>query len=193
MKGRYVTMTRKFLEDMGLEKEQVDKILDENSADIGKAKQDYDTLKEEHETTKNQLQEANKTIDGFKDYEEIKGQVEEYKNKYETSEAEKAQIKQDYEFNGKLEAAAKKHGARALKAVKPYLDMDTLKNSKNQDTDIDEAFKTLKEGEERAFLFGAGEPIHNAVGATTQPGGDSALAAMRAAAGLPPVDDKKYR
>ena len=68
-------MTRKFLEDMGLEKEQIDKILDENSADIGKAKQDYDTLKEEHETTKNQLQEANNTIDGFKDYEEIKGRL----------------------------------------------------------------------------------------------------------------------
>ena len=29
-------MTRKFLEDLGLEKEVVDKILDENSADIGK-------------------------------------------------------------------------------------------------------------------------------------------------------------
>lgn len=185
-------MTRKFLEDMGLEKEQVDKILDENSNDIGKAKQDYDTLKKEHETTKNQLQEANKTIDGFKDYEQIKGQVEEYKTKYEASEAEKVKIQQDYEFNGKLEAAAKKHGARALKAVKPYLDMDTLRNSKNQDTDIDEAFKTLKEGEESAFLFGSGEPINNAVGPTTPGGGgDSTLAAMRAAAGLPPVEDKK--
>ena len=182
-------MTRKFLEDMGLEK---DKILDENSADIGKAKQDYDTLKEEHETTKNQLQEANNTIDGFKDYEEIKGQVEEYKTKYEASEAEKAKIQQDYEFDGKLEAAAKKHGVKALKAVKPYLDMNTLKNSKNQDTDIDEAFKALKEGEESAFLFGAGEPINNAVGPTTQSGGgDATLAAMRAAAGLPPVEDKK--
>ncbi len=35
-------MKRKFLEDMGLEKEQVDKILDENSQDIGKAKGDSD-------------------------------------------------------------------------------------------------------------------------------------------------------
>ena len=31
-------MKRKFLEDMGLSKEQVDAILDENSQDIGKAK-----------------------------------------------------------------------------------------------------------------------------------------------------------
>ena len=31
-------MKRQFLEEMGLTKEQVDKILDENSQDIGKAK-----------------------------------------------------------------------------------------------------------------------------------------------------------
>ena len=31
-------MQRKFLENLGLEKEAIDKILDENSADIGKAK-----------------------------------------------------------------------------------------------------------------------------------------------------------
>ena len=37
-------MTRKFLEDMGLEKEQVDKILDNNSQDIGKAKGDSEKL-----------------------------------------------------------------------------------------------------------------------------------------------------
>ena len=36
-------MKRKFLEDMGLTKEQVDSILDENSQDICKAKGDLDT------------------------------------------------------------------------------------------------------------------------------------------------------
>lgn len=125
--------------------------------------------------------------DGFKDYDQIKGQVEEYKSKYEASEAEKAQIKSDHEFNGKLEKAASKYGARALKAVVPYLDTETLKQSKNQDVDIDEAFKTLKESEESAFLFGIDEPINNPVTSTQRGGGgDSTLAAMRAAAGLPP-------
>lgn len=180
-------MKREFLESMGLEKERIDSILDENSKDIGKAKQDYDAIKQELDTTKGQLQEANTTIDGFQDYEEIKNQVTEYKQKFETSEAEKAQIQQNYEFNGKLEAAAKKHGARALKAVIPYLDMETLKQSKNQDTDIEEAFKALKDSEENAFLFGANEPINNPVGGSSGGGGsDSTLAAMRAAAGLPP-------
>ena len=100
-------MKREFLEEMGLEKEQIDKILDANSTDVGKAKKDYDNIKSELDTTKQQLTDANTAIEGFGDYEEIKGQVADYKAKYEASEAEKAQIKQDYEFNGKLEADRK--------------------------------------------------------------------------------------
>ena len=86
-------MKREFLEEMGLEKEQIDKILDANSTDVGKAKKDYDNIKSELDTTKQQLTDANKAIEGFGDYEEIKGQVADYKAKYEASEAEKAQIK----------------------------------------------------------------------------------------------------
>lgn len=182
-------MKRSMLEEMGLTKEQIDSIMKENGDDINAAKGELETTKQELETTKNQLQEANTTIDGFKDYDEIKGQVAEYKQKFENSEAEKAQIQQNYEFNGKLEAAAKKYGARALKAVMPYIDTETLKQSKNQDNDIDEAFKVLKNSEESAFLFGVNEPITNPVGLTGGSGGgvDATTAAMRAAAGLPPV------
>ena len=180
-------MKRSMLEEMGLTKEQIDAIMAENGNDINAAKGEFETVKQELETTKTQLLEANAMIDGFKDYDQIKGQVAEYKSKFEASEAEKAQIQQNYEFNGKLESAAKKYGARALKAVIPYLDTETLKQSKNQDTDIDEAFKSLKESEESAFLFGVNEPINNPITQTQGGGGtDSVLAAMRAAAGLPP-------
>lgn len=55
-------MKRQFLEEMGLTKEQVDKILDENSQDIGKAKgevtkiqADLDTAKKEVENLTSQL------------------------------------------------------------------------------------------------------------------------------------------
>lgn len=156
-------MKRIFLEEMGLTKEQIDSIMAENGNDINSAKGEFENLKQELETTKGQLAEANATIDGFKDYEEIKGQVADYKQKYEAAELEKTQIRQNYEFNGKLDAAAKKHGAKALKAVIPYLEIEKLKESKNQDNDIDEAFKLLKEGEESAFLFGSDEPINNPV------------------------------
>ena len=59
-------MKRKFLEDLGLEKETIDKIIDQNSQDIGaykkKAEEFVDTIK--------QLQEDVKTRD--KQLEELK-------------------------------------------------------------------------------------------------------------------------
>lgn len=48
-------MKRKFLEDMGLTKEQVDSILDENSQDIGKAKGDLDTANQEITSLREQI------------------------------------------------------------------------------------------------------------------------------------------
>ena len=62
-------MKRKFLEDMGLEKEQVDKILDENSQDIGKAKgdsekiqKDLDAANAEVESLKGQISDRDKQL-----------------------------------------------------------------------------------------------------------------------------------
>ena len=40
-------MKRRFLEDLGLTKEQIDSIMSENGKDINAAKSDYDALKEE--------------------------------------------------------------------------------------------------------------------------------------------------
>ena len=147
-------------------------------------KSEYDTKVQELETTQQQLETANQTIEGFKDYDDVKAKVEEYKTKFEQSEKEKADIQANYEFTGKLQEAAKKAGARALKAVMPYLDVESLKKSQNQDADIDAAFETVKK--DNAFLFGADEPINNpVVGPTGGGSGNQTTAAIRAAMGLP--------
>ena len=60
-------MDRKFLENLGLEKETIDKVLDEASKDIGKQKAAIDAKTEELKTanaTINQLQEAAKQFKG---------------------------------------------------------------------------------------------------------------------------------
>ena len=46
-------MKRQFLEEMGLTKEQVDKILDENSQDIGKAKGEVTKIQADLDTKSN--------------------------------------------------------------------------------------------------------------------------------------------
>ena len=69
------------------------------------------------------------------------------------------------------------------------LDMDALRESKDQSADIKKALDAAKESD--AYLFGSDEPFKNPVGPSGGNGGtDSTLAAMRAAAGLPPAESK---
>ena len=68
-------MKREFLEGLKLEADVIDKIMAENGKDVNREKAkfaDYDELKA-------QLEAANKTLDGFKDYEAVKADVEKYK------------------------------------------------------------------------------------------------------------------
>ena len=184
-------MKRKFLEDMGLTKEQVDSIMAENGTDIEAAKGELEQTKAELEQTKTQLQEANTTIDGFKDYDQVKGQVEEYRTKYETSKAEYEAKISDMQFGTSLEAAITAAGGRNAKAIKALLDVDTLKSSKDQTADMKAAIKACQK--DNGYLFGATEPINNPVASTGGAGAggvDSNTAALRAAMGLP-AEEKK--
>ena len=178
-------MKKEELIALGISEEQAEKVVSAWDETLKGyiPKSEHDTKVQELETTKQQLATANQTIEGFKDYDDIKAEVEEYKNKFEQSEKEKADIQANYEFTGKLQEAAKKAGARALKAVMPYLDVDALKQSQNQDADIAAAFETVKK--DNAFLFGANEPINNPTGPTGGGNGNQTTAAIRAAMGLP--------
>lgn len=183
-------MKRKFLEDMGLTKEQVDSIMAENGTDIEAAKGDLDGVKEELKQVKTQLQEANSTIDGFKDYDQVKGQVEEYKTRYEQSKSEYEAKISDMQFGSTLESAITTAGGRSAKAVKAMLDVDALKASKDQTADIKAAIEACQK--EYGYLFGAGEPINNPVAPTGGGTGgmDSNTISLRAAMGLPPEPAK---
>lgn len=177
-------MKRKFLEDMGLTKEQVDGIMSENGTDIEEAKGSLKQIQTELEQAKTQLQEANTTLDGFKDYEQVKGQVEEYKTKYEQSKTEYESKLTDMQFGTALEAAITSSGGRNAKAVKALLDVDALKKSKDQTADIKEAIEACQK--DNGYLFGANEPINNPVGPTGgDTGTDSNTMSLRAAMGLP--------
>lgn len=175
------------LKELGLTDDQIKAVMAENGKDVTAEKGKYETLKTDYEAAKEQLTTANKTIDGFKDYEQVKGQVAEYKTKFEQSETKADQIRADYEFNGKLSDAAKKHGAKNVKAVIPFLKVDDLKTSKNQEAEIEAAFAALKAAEDTSFIFGTTEPINNPVlgtnGGKVLTGDDGAL---RKAMGLEP-------
>ena len=129
-------MTRKFLEDMGLEKEQVDKILDANSQDIGKAKGDSEKLatdlaqaSKELESLKAQVTERDKQLESLKnstgDIESLKKEIEtlqvDNKAKTEAHAKEIKQLKLDSAIDNALTASKAKNNT-ALRALLKDID-----------------------------------------------------------------------
>lgn len=164
-------MKRKDLEDLGLNKEQVDKIMDWNGADIESEKAKTTKVEGERDNYKSQLDTATEQLGKLQD--DLKAKDDEYAVK----EADRV-------FNDALKDAINAAGGRNTKAVMALLDIDALKQSKDQTADIKKALDTAKESD--AYLFGADEPINNPVGPTggSEPK-DSNEAMMRAVMGLP--------
>ena len=124
-------MKRKFLEDMGLEKEQVDKILDENSQDIGKAKgdsekiqKDLDAANAEVESLKGQISDRDKQLETLKnstgDVEGMKQEIAKLqadnKAKDDAHAAEIKQLKIDAAIDSALTGAKAKNNT-AVKGI----------------------------------------------------------------------------
>lgn len=145
-------MRRDFLKSLGIEdKDIIDKILDENSADIGRAKGELQTYKD-------------KVVD-------LEGQLNTLKPKAErvdTLEQENAQLKTDKtnlttELNTKVSEIKKTHAiengvrdakARNVKAVLAQLDLTKITFENDTLTGLNEQLEALKTGEDTSFLFG---------------------------------------
>jgi chromosome segregation ATPase len=135
-----LNMKRKFLEDMGLEKEHVDKILDENSQDIGKAKgdsekiqKDLDAANAEVESLKGQISDRDKQLETLKnstgDVEGMKQEIAKLqadnKAKDDAHAAEIKQLKIDAAIDSALTGAKAKNNT-AVKALLKDLDKAEL-------------------------------------------------------------------
>ena len=83
-------MKREFLEGLKLEASVIDQIMAENGKDIEREKQKTLTAQEEAAATKAQLEKANETLEGFKDYDQTKATLEKYKAEAEAAKKEAA-------------------------------------------------------------------------------------------------------
>lgn len=155
-------MKRKFLEDLGLESDVIDKIMDENGADIEKAKGDVKTLRE-------QLDEAQNTLKSFEgvDVSELQTKIANLTNEIATNKADFEKQISDRDFNDLVRSVAGEYRARDVKAVMPFLDVEALKASKNQDKDIKAAFDVIKR--EQSYLFEADKKVPFVVSSTSGP------------------------
>lgn len=146
-------MKREFLEGLGIEKENIDKIMAENGKDIEAVKANLSTKEQELADAKKLLDDANKEIEGFKDLdvEAIKAKAEDYKAKFEEAQEKAKEELDKVQFNHILENTLKGAKARNVKAVKALLDLEGLKLNEGKVVGLDEQLESIQK--ENEFLF----------------------------------------
>lgn len=124
-------MKRKFLEDLGLTKEQIDSVMAENGKDIEAEKEKVTTTVAELEDIKNQLKEANSTITDLKknnaDNESLQTKVKEYEDTIKTQKADYEAKVRNLTLDSAIEKALSKAGAKHIDLLSTKIDREKLK------------------------------------------------------------------
>lgn len=175
-------MKRKFLEDLGLEKEAIDKIMAENGNDVNAAKAEYDSMKQERDTMAAQVAERDKQLETLKN---STGDMEALKQQIITLQADNQAAKEKYDADMKelkLSTAirlALGESTQDSDLVAGLFDKSKLILSDDgKVTGLEEQLKSLKK--EKAFLFKEEKPAQVQI-----KGGKPAEGA-----GTPPADKK---
>lgn len=159
-------MRREFLKNLGIEdKDLIDKILDENSADIGRAKTEVDDLKSQVATLQGQLSKKTSDYDSLKestkDYETLSQKINQLELDKAQLTTEKAQLTVDLDTKvaqlqktHAIETSVRDAKARNVKAVIAQLDVDKITFKDGELSGLSEQLDALKSGEDTAFLFG---------------------------------------
>ena len=134
------------LKAQGLTEEQINFVMSENGKDIKREKDKADNYK-------SQLDTATQTLKGFEgvNVEEMKNKISQLTADLENSQRKHAEELAQRDFNDLLNSYATQYKARNIKAVMPFLDVETLRQSKNQKDDLKTAFETVKK--ENGYLY----------------------------------------
>lgn len=148
-------MKRKFLEDLGLEAEIVQKIMDENGKDITSLKARVDDLTEQLNVKDTTITEKNNKIAELEkvDVEAIKKQAREDGYAEGTKEIE------EFKKQNALEKVLANYKAKDASIINKMLDMEKVKfNDKYEITEgLEEQINALKESHD--YLFESDKPL----------------------------------
>lgn len=153
-------MERKTLEEMGLDKDQVNTIMAEFGKSVNGLKEQVDTLTAERDSFKKQVDNSNKQLDemkaNIKDNDELKSQIADLqgqlKESQENAKAELLSVKKNNAINNALRDAH----VRDNKAIMPFLDTDAIKYNDDGLTGLKGQIEELQKN--KAFLFEQPEP-----------------------------------
>lgn len=118
-------MTRQELEDLGLDKEQADKVLSINKADVEDAGKEVQT---ENANLKKQVKERDKQLENLKasagDNEELKKQIKQLQEDNKTQAAAHEKELTQLKIDTAIDKALTESGAKNNKAVRALLNLD---------------------------------------------------------------------
>lgn len=143
-------MKRKFLEDLGLTKEQIDSVMAENDKDIEAEKGKVATTTAELEDVKNQLKEANSTITDLKknnvNNEALQTKVKEYEDTIKNQKADYEAKVRNLTLDSAIEKALSSAKAKHSDLLSAKIDREKLIiGDDGKVTGLDEQLKGLKE------------------------------------------------
>lgn len=161
---------------------------------------DYNNQKTALDTANEKLKAAEETMEGLNgklaeykdvDVSELKQQIDNLTEDLKKKDEEHQKQLADRDFDDLLKDSISQAKGRNAKAITALLDVENLKQSKNQKEDVAAALKVLSEQEDSKMLFGEPEPrpvgngdLIGRVSGGTQTDDDAQL---RAVMGLPPV------
>jgi len=146
-------MERKYLEGLGLEKETIDKVMAEYGKSIEKQKQQITDLTTERDGIKSQYDDALAKLKAFdgKDPDALAKKITELEEEKVKIQTDHANVIAERDFADIINAQISAAGARDVTDIKANLDLDALRQSKNQKDDVAAAVAALRES--KAYLF----------------------------------------
>ena len=166
-------MKRDFLKNLGIEdKDVIDKILDENSSDIGRAKGELQTYKDKVTELEKDISTKDTRIS---ELEKANEEVTTLKDQVTTLQADKTKLQGDLDTklttlqkNHAIENSVRDAKAKNVKAVMALLDMEKITYADGKLDGLSTQLESLTKDEGTSFLFGeSGNP------SGTQPGNPS--------------------
>jgi len=165
-------MKRDFLKSLGIEdKETIDKIMDENSADIGRAKGELQTYKDKVTELEGTIRDKDKEITTLTgkvgDTDALNQEIAQLKNdKNDLTNRLNTEVSKIQKTHA-IESGVRDAKARNVKAVLAQLDLEKITYENGELKGLTEQLDALKTGEDTSFLFGEAKP---GTPSGTQPG-----------------------
>lgn len=121
---------------------------------------DYNKQKEKLDASDEKVKTLTASLDKFEDVDPaaLTQTIEYLKGQLTQKDAEFAQRLADRDFDDLINVNINTLKGKNAKAIKALLDVDALKQSKNQAEDIKTALEALQKAEDSAFLFETAQP-----------------------------------